>query len=262
MILGILPPWLHMVFEWLAYFVGFRLMRRDRVRDPIDVDHRNWVIGGCIVGAALGSKAVVWLDHPAWFLQQATHPGLELLAGKGIGGALVGGWLGVELTKKIMGLKQATGDLFVVPLIVATMIGRIGCFLNGLQDQTYGIATTLPWGVDFGDGVLRHPAQLYEVLFLAGLLAVIHWRRQTAYPQGELFRYFMMGYFAFRLAIEFIKPVPHPYGGINGTQLLSLGVLLFYGFRYGRLGWMTLMARQDQYKDQDQNQVQERIQPQ
>ncbi len=48
-------------------------------------------------------------------------------------------------------------------------IGRVGCFLTGLSDATCGVRTDLPWGVDYGDGVPRHPAQIYEILFLLAL---------------------------------------------------------------------------------------------
>ena len=54
----------------------------------------------------------------------------------------------------------------------ASMVGRWGCFLSGLEDQTHGTPTALPWGHDFGDGMLRHPVQLYES-FAMGLFLVV-----------------------------------------------------------------------------------------
>jgi hypothetical protein len=36
----------------------------------------------------------------------------------------------------------------------------VGCFLTGLSDRTYGTPTPLPWGIDFGDGIPRHPPAL------------------------------------------------------------------------------------------------------
>lgn len=70
-------------------------------------------------------------------------------------GGLLGGLVGVELSKKIIGVRTSSGDLFSYPLILGMMIGRVGC-LGGLEDNTYGEATTLPWGMDLGDGVMRH----------------------------------------------------------------------------------------------------------
>src|SRR5260221_11390397 len=73
------------------------------------------------------------------------------MSGKTIVGALIGGLIAVELAKHILGIKQRTGDLFAVPLCLGIAIGRIGCFLTGLEDHTSGVATSLPWGVNFGD---------------------------------------------------------------------------------------------------------------
>lgn len=65
----------------------------------------------------------------------------------------------VEITKKFAGINRSMSDITIIPLIAGMAIGRIGHFLTGLQDKTYGIPTTLPWGVDFGDSISRHPAQ-------------------------------------------------------------------------------------------------------
>src|SRR5581483_2391058 len=88
-------------------------------------------------------------------------------------GALAFGLLFVELLKKYIGVSQSTGDLYAIPLCLGIAIGRIGCFLTGLSDNTYGKRTSLPWAVDFGDGVPRHPTQLYETLFLLALIPIL-----------------------------------------------------------------------------------------
>ena len=89
-----------------------------------------------------------------------------LWGGKTIVGGLLGGLIGVELTKRLVRWKHSTGDDFVYPLMLGLGLGRIGCFLTGLDDHTYGTPTTWFTGVNFGDGVYRHPTQLYEILFL------------------------------------------------------------------------------------------------
>src|SRR5439155_22715098 len=86
------------------------------------------------------------------------QPGL----GRSIEGALAGGILAVELYKRSAGIEMRTGARFALPLAVGVAIGRIGCFLAGIDDFTYGTPTVLPWGHDFGDGIARHPVQLYE----------------------------------------------------------------------------------------------------
>jgi phosphatidylglycerol:prolipoprotein diacylglycerol transferase len=80
----------------------------------------------------------------------------------------------VELTKRYIGLGTSTGDLYAIPLALGIAIGRIGCFLTGLSDNTYGTPTNLPWAINFGDGIPRHPTQLYEILFLLALIPFLY----------------------------------------------------------------------------------------
>jgi phosphatidylglycerol---prolipoprotein diacylglyceryl transferase len=54
-------------------------------------------------------------------------------------------------------------------LAAAIAVGRLGCFFSGIEDRTYGTPTDLPWGYDFGDGILRHPVELYEAVGAAAI---------------------------------------------------------------------------------------------
>lgn len=224
------PVALHTVFEALAYAIGFRafLWTRRRLAPTAfrHADHVVWVGVGAIVGAAVGAKLSFWLDDPLTAF--ADFPDLRhLLEGKSIIGALLGGLLGVELAKKIAGVDNSTGDAFVLPLTLGMCVGRVGCFLAGLGDHTYGLVTSLPWGVDFGDGVARHPTQLYEIVFLAGLGALmLAWTPRLPLP-GDRFKLFMIAYLAFRFAIDFIKPAVR-IGGLSTIQWAALAALAYY----------------------------------
>ena len=57
-------------------------------------------------------------------------------------GGLFGGLLGVELVKKMIGEKQSSGDLFTLPIILGIIIGRLGCFLTGIKEFTFGKETS------------------------------------------------------------------------------------------------------------------------
>jgi phosphatidylglycerol:prolipoprotein diacylglycerol transferase len=114
-----------------------------------------------------------WLEDPqlTW---QSLHNPAYLTGGKTIVGALAGGLISVELIKRYIGLRTSTGDLYAIPLALGIAIGRIGCFLTGLSDNTYGTPTNLPWAVNFGDGIPRHPTQLYEIIFLLALIPILY----------------------------------------------------------------------------------------
>ena len=218
----------HILFESLAYAIAFRLVLLNVRKDTIPATQRSSVIVGGMVGALLGAKGLVLLQHIDFILQNQQQFLLLLVQGKTIVGALLGGLIGVELTKKLLGIKRSTGDVFVYPLIVGTAVGRIGCFLTGLSDRTYGIATTLPWGVDFGDGISRHPTQIYEIIFLLVLIVFLQVRSRYQRQEGDLFKFYLVAYLAFRFLIDFIKPDFHPILGISAIQIACLLGLSYY----------------------------------
>lgn len=216
----------HVVFELLAYFVGFRLYLRDRKRrgDFLDRPRRWWVIAAAAAGAALGARLLALLECPAELWSGDGFP-FERLAGKSIVGAIAGGWLAVEGAKRLGGIESRTGDLLAIPLAVAIAIGRIGCLLTGAGDRTFGVATTLPWGFDFGDGVRRLPMPLFESLFLVALVAVLaRWRARSP-AQGDLFRGFVGSYFAWRLVVDFGKHADCRWLGLSTIQWLTVAGL-------------------------------------
>jgi phosphatidylglycerol:prolipoprotein diacylglycerol transferase len=117
----------------------------------------------------------------------------QLLVGfeaKTIVGGLAGGLIGVALAKKVLRVQHSTGDLFVLPLITAMSIGRIGCFLTGPIDHTAGNSTTLPWGIAIGDTVKRHPVALYEIAFLFLLIPLTERVRRRSQQAATRSRHF------------------------------------------------------------------------
>jgi prolipoprotein diacylglyceryltransferase len=223
----------HPAFEALGYVVGLYLVLRLRAKrgDHLANETRWWVIAAAFVGGALGSKLLFWFEDPV-ALREHWHDAAYLLSGKTVVGGLLGGLIGVELTKQLLGVQRATGDLFALPLAVGIAIGRIGCFLTGLPDRTYGKPTSLPWGVDFGDGMPRHPTQLYEVAFLLCLAAWL--ARMMPRREGDLFKTFMVAYLAFRLIVDALKPDVRIALGLSAIQWACVAGLLYYAQRFSQ----------------------------
>ncbi len=222
----------HLAFELLAYFAGYRfyLFLRRHQGDAVGDEQRTWVGIGAILGAAVGSKLLGLLEHPQ-FLTLSAENFAYLFASKTIVGGLLGGVAGVEIAKQRLGVSRSTGDLFCFPLILGMMIGRIGCFLAGPADGTWGDATDLFVGIDGGDGVRRHAMPLYEIALLAVLwLGLARLKRRTVLADGRVFQLFMAGYLAWRLAAEFIKPVDivAPLG-LSAIQIACAAGLIYYG---------------------------------
>jgi prolipoprotein diacylglyceryltransferase len=216
------PAW-HPLFESLAYAAGYAVFRflRGRRGDVVSEPQRWTVLAGAAVGALLGSRILGLTEQWPTVLAAAHSGQLFTLViapgGKTIVGGLLGGWLAVELAKRHSGIRSRTGDLFALPLCLGIAIGRIGCFIAGLADDTFGTPSSLPWAVDFGDGIGRHPTQLYEILFLACLAAVLARSTHWSWSEGARFRVFLASYLAWRLVIDFLKPQPLA-AGLNAIQ--------------------------------------------
>jgi phosphatidylglycerol:prolipoprotein diacylglycerol transferase len=183
------------------------------------------------VGAALGAWAAGSLNT----LREAS-PALS----HSIAGALVGAIAGVEVYKFVRGMRGSTGSIFVASFAVGVIIGRWGCLFTGLPDRTYGTATSLPWAVDLGDGIGRHPVQVYESLSMAAFLAVYLWglARRAPWAMERGFYALCIAYGAQRFVWEFFKPYPTLAGPLNLFHILGVG-LVVYGCVYWRrdLAW-------------------------
>ena len=155
---------IHFICETLSYFLGYQFYSflRNRQTDQISSEHRIIIFVGAALGAFFGSHVLGVLEQPL-LLPKINF--VYFMGNTTIIGGLLGGLIGVELTKMKIGVKVSSGDLMVYPIILAMIVGRLGCHFAGLEDGTYGIASALPWAVDFGDGVKRHPTNLYEIVF-------------------------------------------------------------------------------------------------
>lgn len=213
----------HPVFEVLAYLIGSRLYFYQRKRSTLpqpSFEHSIRLLTACLAGALAGAKILAFLESPVDFWNHR-YEAAAWAGGKTIVGGMLGAWLAVELAKKKLRITVSTGDLYVLPLLISISIGRIGCFLTGLDDHTHGLPTSLPFGVDFGDGIPRHPTQLYEIAFLMLLgICLFVWRRKIP-RDGTLFRIFVASYLGFRFLIEFCKPRYEYALGLSAIQIAS-----------------------------------------
>lgn len=225
---------LHLIFEVLAFFIAFRyyLFLRKTQGDIISAENRSWIVIAATFGALTGSRLIGGLEHPELLNGTAEHIFFHFYQNKTVLGGFLGGLLGVELVKKLMGEKNASGDLFAFPMIAGLIIGRLGCFCNGIYEDTYGIPTTLFTGMDLGDGILRHPVTLYEILFLVLLWVLLCWlKKLQLFNHGALFKIFLFSYCLFRFLCDYIKPHYGVIFGLSTIQLTSLGGMLWY-YRY------------------------------
>jgi phosphatidylglycerol:prolipoprotein diacylglycerol transferase len=215
--------------EYAAFFIAYRyyLYLRKNAVDPIPTSHRLSIILGGAIGALIGSRLMGFLENP--LIELSLGKLWQLLDTKTIMGGLAGGLLGVEITKGIIHEKHSSGDLFTLPVIVGIFIGRIGCFLAGTNEFTYGDTTTFFAGMNLGDGRLRHPLALYELLYLVLLFILLkRLYNQHGLQDGQLFQLFMVCYFSFRFFLEFLKPNVFFLLGLSSIQWLCMACLIYY----------------------------------
>ncbi|MDB5275082.1 MAG: diacylglyceryl transferase [Ferruginibacter sp.] len=224
---------LHAVLETAGFFIGFRyfLFLKKKQGDTIDSNTRTWILIGAIFGALIGSRLIGALEKPHELLT-TKNTWQYIYTNKTVLGGFLGGLFGVELVKKLIGEKRSSGDLFTYPMILALIIGRIGCFSMGVYEETYGTPTTFFTGMNLGDGILRHPVSLYEIVFLIVLwIGLQQVEKRYVLTEGARFKIFMIAYIAYRFLQEFIKPSDIIVAGLSTIQLTAIAGLSYY-YRY------------------------------
>lgn len=182
---------------------------------------------GALFGGVFGAKLPVWIMN--WREILESFPNLYLLIpGRTILGGMLGGVVGVNFVRKRLGIKERKGNIFVVPACVGLAVGRIGCLLRGC---CFGKATGMSWGIDFGDHILRHPTQLYEIVFALLFLLYALKAEKKALP-GELFQNFIIAFFSFRFFEEFLRESPVYALGFTSYQIVSIFVVAYYLIRF------------------------------
>ncbi|MEY4083312.1 MAG: prolipoprotein diacylglyceryl transferase [Pseudomonadota bacterium] len=189
-----------------------------------------WGALGVVLGGRLG---YVLFYKPDYYLQNPA----EILALWQGGMAFHGGLLGVILAMVGFsasrthlggqGRLSRTGRFWVLADFVAPLVplglafGRLGNFING---ELWGRTTdpSAPWAMVFpqaGDGLARHPSQLYQMV-LEGLVlfGLLWWFSARRRPAGQVAGLFMLGYGLARFVVEFARE-PDAFLG-----LLSMGL--------------------------------------
>jgi len=195
------------------------------------------------------------LYHVATDWQQYFGPGGDPLdalkiwqGGLGIWGAVALGGVGAWIACRRRGVPLPFFADAVAPCIVlAQAIGRLG---NWFNQELYGAATDLPWGleiyrrVDPATGtpdplggvaldptpiMTVHPTFLYELLWNLGVAALVVWAdRRFRLGHGRAFAVYVAGYTAGRFWIELMRvdPATEVFGGIRINVVVAAVVFV------------------------------------
>ena len=206
------------------------------------------ILTAALVGIPSGvviSKLLHVVDRWSYYIQ---NPG-EIIGAGGltIYGAILGAALGIWVYSRFSRRFQFGyfADRVALGLILAQVIGRVGCTINGC---CYGIETLLPWGIVYAHpdsfaplGIVVHPTQIYEIIFLLIVFAVLISLRWRFKPDGSLFLIYLSLYSLWRVGIDFLREgTPFLFGlhqaQVTGLIILAIAVpILAYRTRWVRV---------------------------
>ena len=214
----------------LSWSVGYAAMwvylraRARRGALPLDVPAVEAAMAWSVVAIGIGGRlGAVLFYYPSYFLAHPLEIPLLWKGGMSAHGAMIALFgLAYLLARRYHTTFLAISDTFTVPLSLAQALGRLGNFANG---ELYGAPTALPWGVVFpqaGDGVPRHPAQLYEAAYDLVLWAVLFRLRDAPLSVGVRTGIWLFGYGVARFAVDALRDAPAAFGPFSTAQLLTL----------------------------------------
>lgn len=243
---GPYPIETHSFFVLLGSVAATLIFFYEAQRRHMLTEQLIWIVVGTLFCGALGARlSVIW--QPVNQGSELSLDGMLLRGGKSILGGLAGAYLGAHLTKRLVGYRERTGDLFAPAVALGMAIGRWGCFLT----EQVGTPTSLPWGVAVSpqaaahiancpycaSGVKMHPSFIYEIMFHA-LMFVWLWRlRARPALKNELLKIYFLCYALFRFSVEFVRGNVVVWAGLTYSQLFLVPSTLLLLAYFWRRGW-------------------------
>jgi phosphatidylglycerol:prolipoprotein diacylglycerol transferase len=210
-----------------ALVVIFREARKKGIPSDEIQSAAVWVLIAGIVGA----RFFHILDHWDYYL---TNPRMIIgFQGLAIWGAMFGGGLALVIFawRKHLPIGRLF-DIAVPGLLVAQIIGRFGCIVNG---DAYGGLTSLPWGFIYINphamipaslfGLPTHPYPVYEQIWNALTLLGL-WRLNKAFKRdGLVFFSYLIFYSIGRMLLTLVRQETVVFWGLQEAQAIALIVL-------------------------------------
>lgn len=130
---------------------------------------------------------------------------------------------GIYFVRKVKWSFLQVADIASLGAVIASIFGKIGAFLSGAD---LGAETDLPWGVRFFGSVgLRHPVQIYEVVWLLIVFVMLNKIRRKNKNGVTFFSYLALTGVG-RFLFEFLRVDSSYLFGFKIAQLVSLMLVL------------------------------------
>ena len=213
----------YLIFVGLGLLVGIGwFLLTVPANEKIDHEKTIYIVLSALIFGWIGAKLLVIVENLHLIIDDISKIKYFVFSGKSIVGGLIGGYFGVRFMKKKLNLENiSTGNKIAPSIALGMAVGRIGCFLTGC---CFGIETTLPIGIDFGDGILRIPTQIIEIIFCLLMFCFLLYKQKNKNDliPGILFKELILYYFVFRFFVEFIRGTAKNILFLSVYQIISL----------------------------------------
>ena len=239
--LGSLVIGTHDTFVLLGVITAALVFRAEALRRGALSEQMVWIVAGALIAGAIGARLSTVLLYTANMAEPSAW-GLIVHGGRSILGGLAAAYVGVLLTKRLVGYRSHTGDLFAPAVAAGMAVGRWGCFFT----EQLGTPTTLPWGMRLAPAqaariplcpawcytTAMHPSFVYEIVFHAVSFAALwFWLRWKPGLRDQLFKLYLLAYAIFRFVVEFVRGNQVVWHGLSRSQLFLIPatMLLIFG---------------------------------
>ena len=182
-----------------------------------------------IIGGLVGARLYHVIDY-FWLYSKNPILILDLRnGGLGIWGAIAGGFITAIIYLKLH--KKSVLKWFDVAAVVFPLAQSVGRFGNFFNQELYGKATTLPWGIYINKTAqYHHPLFAYEAILNLCLFTTLYccYKKYSGKVKpGIFFAAYLAGYSLIRFSLEFLRINPWTVFGLNIAQTISILVFIY-----------------------------------
>jgi phosphatidylglycerol---prolipoprotein diacylglyceryl transferase len=211
---------------------------KEQVADLVFYGALGVIIGGR-VGYVLFYNFPVFLENPIVIVQ-------IWQGGMSFHGGMIGVFVALYLFARKTQKSFFQVSDFIAPMVpIGLGAGRLGNFING---ELLGrpAEVNLPWAMDFGDHIARHPSQLYQAMTEGLILFLVLWFYSSKpRPRMAVSALFLICYGCFRFITEFFRTPDAQLGFVafdwmtKGQELsipmIGVGLYILYIVRRNKM---------------------------
>ncbi len=214
------------------------VLKREFRRRALDPSLSDRIVFAAMISGIVGSKVFHILEYPHTFVADPLGTIFSTLGWAWYGGFLGGAAIVLLALRRHKALDWSALDAIAPALVVGYFFGRGGCELSG--DGCYGIATALPWGKAYPNGLVPtlesvHPTPIYEMIQMACIFGIL-WALRDRLKPGVTFALYLVLTALARFFVEFVRLTPEVFMGLTVHQWVSLGLAITGLYLIARCG--------------------------